>query len=55
MWGLLGLKLCHEARGGAPEELSQVSQLFEERGVRADIKPAKTCFCAQNSLDESCC
>ena len=47
MWGLLGLKLCLEARGDAPEELAAVTALFEERSARADIVPAKTCFCAQ--------
>ena len=55
MWGLLGLKLCLEARGDAPEELAAVTALFEERSSRADIVPAKTCFCAQDALDTSCC
>jgi len=55
MWGLLGLKLCLESRGNAPEELAEVSALFEERSSRADIMPAKTCFCAQDSIDKSCC
>ena len=39
MWGLLGLKLCLEARGDAPEELAAVTALFEERSARADIVP----------------
>ena len=55
MWGLLGLKLCLEARGDDTGELEKVSKLFEERSVRADIKPAKTCFCAQESVEKSCC
>ncbi|MDA9828868.1 hypothetical protein N9C12_04185 [Candidatus Poseidoniaceae archaeon] len=55
MWGLLGLKLCLEARGDAPEELAQVTALFNERSSRADIVPAKTCFCAQDSVEKSCC
>jgi tetratricopeptide (TPR) repeat protein len=55
MWGLLGLKLCLEARGDAPEELAEVTALFNERSSRADIVPAKTCFCAQDSLEKSCC
>ena len=55
MWGLLGLKLCLEARGDAPEELAEVTRLFEERSARADIKPARTCFCAQNAVAPSCC
>lgn len=55
MWGLLGLKLCLEARGDAPEELAEVTALFNERSSRADIVPAKTCFCAQNSIEKSCC
>ena len=55
MWGLLGLKLCLEARGDAPEELAEVTRLFEERSARADIKPAKTCFCAQDAIAPSCC
>ena len=55
MWGLLGLKLCLEARGDAPDELAQVTALFSERSSRADIVPAKTCFCAQDSLEKSCC
>ncbi|MDC3310578.1 hypothetical protein OAV45_04035 [Candidatus Poseidoniales archaeon] len=55
MWGLLGLKLCLEARGDAPEELAEVTALFNERSSRADIMPAKTCFCAQNSIEKTCC
>ena len=55
MWGLLGLKLCLEARGDAPEELAEVTALFKERSSRADIMPAKTCFCAQDSIEKSCC
>ena len=55
MWGLLGLKLCLEARGDTSGELETVTSLFEERSSRADIIPAKTCFCAQDSLDDSCC
>ena len=55
MWGLLGLKLCLEARGDAPEELAAVTALFEERSARADIVPANTCFCAQDALAKSCC
>ena len=55
MWGLLGLKICLEARGDQSGELEKVTKLFEERSVRADIKPAKTCFCAQESIDDSCC
>ena len=55
MWGLLGLKLCLEARGDAPEELAEVTALFNERSSRADIVPAKTCFCAQDSIAKSCC
>ena len=55
MWGLLGLKLCLEARGDAPDELAEVTKLFDERSSRADIVPAKTCFCAQDALAKSCC
>ena len=55
MWGLLGLKLCLEDRCDAPDELAEVSALFKERSSRADIVPAKTCFCAQDSIDSSCC
>ena len=55
MWGLLGLKLCLEERGADTEELAEVSQKFLERSSRADILPAKTCFCAQDSIDDSCC
>ena len=50
MWGLLGLKLCLEARGDAPEELAEVTALYKERSSRADIVIAKTCFCAQDSI-----
>jgi hypothetical protein len=28
---------------------------IEEAVYRADIKPAKTCFCAQDSVEKSCC
>ena len=55
MWGLLGLKLCLEERGDSPDELAEVTSLFNERSSRADIMPAKTCFCAQDSVDNSCC
>ena len=55
MWGLLGLKLCLEARGDAAEELAEVTNLFNERSSRADIVPAKTCFCAQDALQTNCC
>ena len=55
MWGLLGLKLCLEAREDTSGELEKVTSQFEERSSRADIIPAKTCFCAQDSVDDSCC
>jgi tetratricopeptide (TPR) repeat protein len=55
MWGLLGLKLCLEARGDAPEELEKVTAMFKMRSARADIVPAKTCFCAQDSIEKGCC
>ena len=55
MWGLLGLKLCLEARGDAPEELAEVTALFEERSSRADMVPSVTCFCAQTDDEPSCC
>ena len=55
MWGLLGLKLCLEARGDTSGELEEVTKLFKERSSRADILPAKTCFCAQDALEKSCC
>ena len=55
MWGLLGLKLCLEARGDTSGELEKVTALFNERSSRADIVPAKTCFCAQDALEKSCC
>ena len=55
MWGLLGLKLCLEARGDDSGELAEVTKLFNERSSRADIVPAKTCFCAQDALAKSCC
>ena len=50
IWGLLGLKLCLEARDNAPDELAEVTALHKERSSRADIVPAKTCFCVQESL-----
>ena len=55
MWGLLGLKLCLEAKGDNTGELEKISALFGERSSRADIVPAKTCFCAQDALADSCC
>ena len=55
MWGLLGLKLCLEARVDTSGELEKVTSQFEERSSRADIIPAKTCFCAQDSKNDSCC
>ena len=36
-------------------ELEKVTSQFEERSSRADIIPAKTCFCAQDSVGDSCC
>ena len=53
MWGLLGLKLCLEARGNAPDELAKVTALHKERSSRADVVPAKTYFCAQEALEVS--
>ena len=57
LWGLLGLKLCLQKRFEEDvanqelnDELEQVSALFDERSIRADILPAKTCFCAQNAI-----
>ena len=50
MWGLLGLKLCLEARGDASAELAEVTALYNERSSRADIVIEKTCFCAQGSI-----
>ena len=55
MCGLLGLKLCLEAKGDTSGELEKVTTLFKERSSRADIVPAKTCFCAQDALEKSCC
>ena len=55
MWGLLGLKLCLEAEETPLEELKEITALFEQRSARADIVPAKTCFCAQDALSSSCC
>ncbi len=55
MWGLLGLKLCLEARGDTSGELEKVTSQFNARSSRADIIPAKTCFCAQDSKNDSCC
>ena len=55
MWGLLGLKLCLEARGDTSGELESVTALFNDRSSRATIVPAKTCFCAQDALQKSCC
>ena len=55
MWGLLGLKLCLEERGDTSGELESVTALFNERSARATIVPAKTCFCAQDALQKSCC
>ncbi|MBT4920632.1 MAG: hypothetical protein HON10_04490 [Euryarchaeota archaeon] len=28
---------------------------IEEAVYRADIKPAKTCFCVEDSVEKSCC
>ena len=65
MWGLLGLKLCLEKKlesgrckdkTAVKKELTKISDLFEIKSARCDTKPAKTCFCAQNSLAQpSCC
>ena len=55
MWGLLGLKLCLEARDDKSGELDKISAMFKERSSRADIVPTKTCFCAQDSHPDGCC
>ena len=34
---------------------NQFNQALKERSSRADIVPAKTCFCAQDSHSDSCC
>ena len=54
MWGLLGLKLCLEAKGDKTGELEAVTKLFNERSARADIVPTRTCFCAQEIAKDSC-
>ena len=36
-------------------ELEKVTALFNERSSRAGIVPAKTCFCAQDAFEKSCC
>ena len=57
MWGLLGLKLCLEAKEDTTGELEEVTKLFNERSSRADIIPTKTCYCAQQVVknDRGCC
>jgi len=52
MWGLLGLKLCLEARDDADAaELKEVSQKFAAASKRADGgAPKATCFCAQAAM-----
>ena len=54
MWGLLGLKLCLEAKGDTTGELEEVTKLFNERSSRADIIPTKTCYCAQQVVKDDC-
>ena len=58
MWGLLGLKLCLEAKGGAAaaEELKEVTRKFAAASARADAgAPKATCFCAQVAMKKGCC
>ena len=47
----------HLDTDGIMEEINAktVTSLFKERSSRADIVPAKTCFCAQDSHSDSCC
>ena len=54
MWGLLGLKLCLEAKGDTTGELEEVTKLFDERSSRADIIPTRTCYCAQQVVKDDC-
>ena len=54
MWGLLGLKLCLEAKGDTTGELEEVTKLFNERSSRADIMPTRTCYCAQQVVKDDC-
>ena len=54
MWGLLGLKLCLEAKGDTTGELEEVTKLFNERSSRADTIPTKTCYCAQQVVKDDC-
>jgi tetratricopeptide (TPR) repeat protein len=54
MWGLLGLKLCLEAKGDTTGELEEVTKLFNERSSRADIIPTRTCYCAQQVVKDNC-
>ena len=54
MWGLLGLKLCLEAKGDTTGELEKVTKLFTERSSRADIIPTRTCYCAQQVVKDDC-
>eukprot|EP00518_Triparma_eleuthera_P002628 CAMPEP_0182456018 /NCGR_PEP_ID=MMETSP1319-20130603/1988_1 /TAXON_ID=172717 /ORGANISM="Bolidomonas pacifica, Strain RCC208" /LENGTH=587 /DNA_ID=CAMNT_0024654193 /DNA_START=35 /DNA_END=1798 /DNA_ORIENTATION=+ len=55
MWGLLGLKLVLEAKGDSADELKAITELHAKRSERADVVPAKTCFCAQNAVKEDKC
>ena len=54
MWGLLGLKLCLEARGDAPENLPRL-QVVQRAILESRYCSSKTCFCAQDALAKSCC
>ena len=55
MWGLLGLKLCLQARGDTSGELEAVTKLHAERSTRADVEATRTCFCAQPAAKKACC
>jgi len=58
MWGLLGKKLCLQAKGGQDAELASVNKLFKTASASADKIPGATCFCAKeatNTLEEPGC
>ena len=49
MWGLLGKKLCLEAKGAAKPEIAAVNKLFAAASSTADKIPGATCFCAKKA------
>ena len=55
MWGLLGLKTMFRIKRRHLWRIRESYRIVQREVPEPDIVPAKTCFCAQDALEKSCC